>query len=80
MISTLKIKLNREMYINNFLRLKEAVRRKRPENWRTKSWFLFQDNAPAHQSALVNDFLTKNNVTTLEHSPYSLDVAVADLY
>jgi hypothetical protein len=29
---------------------------------------------------LVNDFLTKNNVTTLEHSPYSLDVAVADLY
>jgi hypothetical protein len=29
---------------------------------------------------LVKDFLAKNNVTTLEHHPYSLDVAAADLY
>jgi hypothetical protein len=34
---------------------------------------------PTHQSALVKDFLAKNNVTTLEHPRFSLDVAVADL-
>jgi hypothetical protein len=28
------------------------------------------DNAPAHRSVWVNDFLAKNNVTTLEHSPH----------
>ena len=28
------------------------------------------DNAPAHRSVLVNDFLANNNVTTLEHPPY----------
>jgi len=78
--STLKVKLNTEMYINIFHRLKDAVRRKRPEKWRTNSWFLLQENAPAHRSALVKDFLAKNNVTTLEYPPYSIDVAAADLY
>jgi hypothetical protein len=29
---------------------------------------------------LVNDFLAKNNVTTLEHPPNSTDLAVADTY
>ena len=34
-------------------------------------WFLFHDNALAHQSVLVKDFLAKNNVTALEHPPLS---------
>jgi uncharacterized protein YhbP (UPF0306 family) len=29
---------------------------------------------------LVKDFLAKNNVTTLQHSPYSSDVAAAEFY
>jgi hypothetical protein len=29
---------------------------------------------------LVKDFLTKNNVTTLEQQPYSSDLAPADFY
>jgi hypothetical protein len=43
----------------------------RLEKWRTNSWFLLHDSAPAHRSVLVNDFLAKNNVTTLEHPLYS---------
>jgi len=31
-------------------------------------------------SVLVKDFLTKNDVTTLEHTPYSPDLAPADFY
>jgi histone-lysine N-methyltransferase SETMAR len=57
-----------------------AVRRKRPENLRTNSWFLLHYNAPAHRSVLVKDFLAKNNVTTLEHPPNSPDLAVTDIY
>jgi hypothetical protein len=38
------------------------------------------DNAPAHQLVLVKDFLAKNNVTTLEHHPYSFDLASADFH
>ena len=37
-------------------------------------------NAPAHRSVLVKDFLAKNNVTTLEYTPYSPDLAAADFY
>jgi transposase len=40
----------------------------------------FSRNAPAHQSVLVKDFLTKTNDTTLEHPPYSSDMSSADLF
>jgi transposase len=68
------------MYIHILLRLRDAVRRKRPEEWRTKSSFHLDDNAPGHWSVLVKDFLAKNNVKTLEYPPYSPDLAPADFY
>jgi hypothetical protein len=37
------------------------------KKWTANSWFLLHDNAPAQRSVLVEDFLTKKNVTTLEH-------------
>jgi transposase len=54
--------------------------RKVPEKLRTNSRFLLHDNAPAHWTVSVKDFLSKKNVTTLEHSPYSPDLAAAHLY
>jgi len=51
-----------------------------PKKWRTNSCFLLHDNAPAHQSVLVKDFLAKNNVTTLVHSPHSPDLGPPDFY
>jgi len=68
------------MYTDIFCHLWDVVRRKCPQKWRTNSWFLLHDNAPAHWSVLVKDFLAKNNVTTLEHPPYSPDLASAVLY
>jgi len=55
------------MHIDVRRHLRDEVRRKRPEKWRTNSWFLHFDNAPAHRSVLVKNFLAKNNVTTLKH-------------
>jgi hypothetical protein len=63
--------MNREMHIDILRRLTDAIRRKRPEKWRTCSWFLLHDNAPAYRLILVKDFLAKNNATTLEH-PHNL--------
>jgi hypothetical protein len=71
--------VNKEMYIDMLRRLWDAVRRKRPEKRRTSSWFLLHDNAPAHR-AVGEDFLAKNNVTTLEHPPYSPNMTAADFY
>jgi hypothetical protein len=54
------------MHIDILRRIKNGARRKRPEKWRTNSWVLLHDNAPAHRSVLVKDLLAKNNVTTLQ--------------
>jgi transposase len=65
------------MYNDILRHPRDTVRRKRPEKWRTNSWFLLHDNAPAHRSVLVKDFLANNKVTKLEHPPYSPDVTTA---
>jgi len=67
-------------YSDILRRLWDAIRRKRPEKWRTSSWFLQHDNAPAHRSVLVKNFLARNNVTTLDHPPFSPAVSTAGFY
>ena len=68
------------MYFDILRRLTDGVRRKRPENWTTNSWFPLHDNAPAHRSVLLKDFLAKNNLATLENPPYSPYLPAADFY
>jgi len=52
-----------------------------PKNGKTNIWFPLLDNAPAHQPVLAKDFfLAKNNVTTLEHLPYSPDLPEVNFY
>jgi hypothetical protein len=41
------------------------------KNGENNSWFLLLENAPAHQSVLIKDFLAKNNVTVMEHPLFS---------
>jgi hypothetical protein len=59
--------VNKEMHIDILPRLMDAVRRKRPENRKTKLWFLLHVNAPTHRSDLFKDFLAKDKVTTIEN-------------
>jgi len=61
--------VNKEMWIDILHRFRDAVRKKRFGKLKTSSRFLLHDNAPAHRSVLVKDFLTKKNVTTMEHPP-----------
>ena len=68
------------MYSDILRRIRDAVRRKRPEKLRINSWFLLHYNAPAYQPLLAKDFLAQNNVTTLENPPYSSDLAAGDFY
>ena len=55
--------------------LREKVRRKRPELFSNNSWFLHHDNAPAHTALSVRAFLTTEQITVLELSAYSPDLA-----
>ncbi|UYV78352.1 BCHE [Cordylochernes scorpioides] len=42
-----------DSYLGVLRRLREAIRQKRPELWRCKSWILHHDNAPAHTALKI---------------------------
>ena len=48
--------INKEFYLQVLRRLRESVRRKRPEKWRDGDWILHHDNSSAHTSHLVQQF------------------------
>lgn len=72
--------VTKEYYREVLRRLRESIRRKRPELWRNQSWILHHDNAPAHTSLLVAEYLNKNSVLVLPQPPYSPDLAPCDFF
>jgi len=60
---------NQQFYLELLKRLRDAVRRKRPELWRSGEWLLHHDSAPAHTALSVRQFLTKNGMTTASKPP-----------
>ena len=71
---------NKEFYVAVLKRLREAVRRKRPQFLTNQSWVLHHDNAPALSSFLVRNFLAKNEMTIVPQPPYSPDLDPADVF
>ncbi|UYV60743.1 hypothetical protein LAZ67_1002089 [Cordylochernes scorpioides] len=71
---------NKEYYLQVMRNLREAIRQKRPDLWQNKNWLLHHDNAPAHTSLLVRDFLAKNNTLMMPQPPYSPDLAPCDFF
>jgi len=49
--------VNKEFYKTVLHRLRDAVRRRRPEKWRSDNWILHHENAPAHRAVTSNEFL-----------------------
>jgi len=72
--------VSKEFYLNVMKRLRVAVRRKRPEAWTNNTWMLHHDNAPAHASLLIREFLTKHETTVVPQPPCSPGLAPADFF
>jgi len=70
--------VNAKFYVEVLKRLRERVRRAQPELWEEKARILRQDNAPSHTSLVTREFLAKNKITTMDHPPYSSDLAPCD--
>ena len=66
-------------YVEVLKRLRENVRRKRPDQWRNNTWLLHHDNAATHAALLTRRFLT-DNMTVVPHPPYSPDLEPSDLF
>ena len=61
--------VNAAFYVEVLKRLRENVRRKRPDQWRNNTWLLHHDNAPSHAALLTRRFLTDSNMTVVPHPP-----------
>ena len=51
-----------------------------PERFANNSWILHNDNAPDHTALSVREFLATEQITVLEHSAYSPDLARNDFF
>lgn len=71
-----------EIYIDSLRQLREAVRRKCLDLWREQNFFLLQDNASPHTSALTLDYLfTVDMAERLwPHPQYSPDLSPCDFW
>jgi len=67
--------VNADFYCDVLRRLRENVRCKRPQKWQTQKLIIHHDNAPAHRSFKVSQFLAKNSMTVVPHPPYLPDLA-----
>ena len=67
--------VNAAFYVEVLKRLRETMRRKRPDQWRNNTWLVYHDNAPAHAA-----LLTDNNMTVVPHPLYSPDLAPSDFF
>lgn len=72
--------VNQKYYKEVLIKLRERVRKKRPDLWKNGSWILHQDNAPAHNALSVKQFLADKRIPVLDHPPYSPDLAPCDFY
>jgi len=72
--------VNQEFYLEVLRRMRENVRRKRPELWRSGDWFLHHDNAPAHTALSVTWYFASLGWIVVPHPPYSPDLAPCDFF
>ncbi|UYV61289.1 CLCN3 [Cordylochernes scorpioides] len=67
-----------DSYLGVLRRLREAIRQKRPELGRSKSWILHHDNAPAHTALKISKFLQDHSTSVFPQPPYSPDLPPCD--
>jgi transposase len=71
--------VNQHCYLETLARLREAVRRRRPELW-PDAWILHHGNAIVHYALAVREFLAKKSIMKLDYPPYSPDLAPCDFW
>ena len=72
--------VNAEFYKGVMDRLLKRIQRVRPTAYYSRDFALLHDNAPAHKAAIVCQFLTPQNVTTLYPPLYSPDLSPSDYF
>jgi len=72
--------VNKQLYQEVLARVRDVVRRKRPELWENQTSMLHDNNAPTYASLLTRSCLAKHQTFIVLHPPYSPDLAPVDFF
>ncbi|CAI6344606.1 unnamed protein product [Macrosiphum euphorbiae] len=72
--------VNQTYYKEVLIKLREKIRKKRPDQFQNRSWLLHHDNAPAHSALSIREFLADKQIPVVPHPPYSPDLAPCDFF
>ena len=61
-------------YVEVLREFRKRFLRKKPALFKSDQWHFHQDNAPVDNSIFVPDYLTKMDIKTVPHCPYSPDL------
>ena len=61
--------VNKEYYLEVKSRLRKAIHQKCTKFWKNQSWILHHNNASAHTSMIVPEFLAKNKTVIMLQPP-----------
>ncbi len=75
-----KVTVDSDNYCDILRKLKEQLRRRRPDKWAGRNFFLHHDNAPAHTAAITLALIGSSGIEMIPHPPYSPDLAPCDYY
>jgi hypothetical protein len=79
-IVTEKQTVNSKFYEEAIKRSITRVHRDKPEFQESGSWYLLHNNALAHSSGIVSEFLAKRGISVLSHPSCSHDLVLADIF
>lgn len=54
-------------------RLKEEIRRKKPDAYKDNTWILHRGSTPSHEAIIVDESLTKSLTNNIKQPPFSPD-------
>ena len=81
---TVRVRITKRLglgyYVEVLREFRKTFRRKRPALFKSGQWHFHQDNAPVPNSILITDYLSKMDIKTVPHRPYSPDLAPCDFW
>jgi histone-lysine N-methyltransferase SETMAR len=72
--------VNTAYYKEILIRLREKIRSKRPQLFRSRTWFLHYDNAFSHNALSIREFLAEKKIPVLPHPSYSPDLVPSNFF
>jgi len=72
--------VNKRLYQEVLVCLRDALHRNRPELWENQTLMLHHNNVLAHTSLLMRTYLAKHQTSVVPLPPFSADLAPADFF